>query len=79
MIKIFICSLFLASTCFSGQNKYSVEAFEHSNHQYLCFDGKNIIHDPECGCKNIWTGKIVRDGNNEYFFINTGSISLLDD
>jgi len=45
-MKMFFLTLILIPLqCFCVT---SVEKFKYDAHDYLCFDGNHIVHDPEC-------------------------------
>lgn len=53
MSKYFIAMILLTNMAFSDENNYvsenhSVEHITYDYHSYLLFDGKYLVHNPDC-------------------------------
>lgn len=64
MLKVIFC--LIPFTCFSMERPL-VKRFNYELHSYLCFNGSQIIHDPDCPCDTRFSGyAVLPDGKTTY-------------
>ena len=61
------------STC-HAREAIVTERFIFDEHEYIHFEGKGILHDPECHCHDVLEGYFIdRDGKYNSIIIISGN------
>ena len=76
--------------CFLGLNAYvlgsekiktpSITYIEFNKHSYLCFNGKQFVHDPDCTCTFKFAGTFTdAKGKEVYLNLYRANVNLYGD